>query len=73
MASELTVVHAWDAISVPHGQDVSRLVNAVPDVEIREIHTAMRGVFKRMKTNLIKEGVYPDNLPKRSSTTTSTA
>lgn len=40
-------------------------MNALPDVEIKEIHAAMIGVFKRMKANLIREGIFPDKLPKR--------
>jgi len=42
------------------------MVNAVPEIEIKEIHVAMEGVFKRMKENLIAEGIFPDKLPKRS-------
>ncbi|CAN0450796.1 unnamed protein product [Scytosiphon promiscuus] len=47
-------------------QDVSKMVNAVPELEIKEIHEAMRGVFQRMKENLTAEGILPDKLPKRS-------
>ncbi|CAM9157225.1 unnamed protein product, partial [Laminaria digitata] len=46
--------------------DVSKMVDALPDVEIKEIHDAMVGVFERMKENLLAEGVLPDNLPKRA-------
>lgn len=42
------------------------MVDALPDVEIKEIHDAMVGVFERMKENLLAEGVLPDNLPKRA-------
>ncbi|CAN0129404.1 unnamed protein product [Ascophyllum nodosum] len=45
--------------------DVSHMVNALPDVEIKEIHVAMAGVFERMKANLLAEGIIPDKLPKR--------
>lgn len=55
---------------VPHvfflSQDVSKMVNAVPEIEIKEIHVAMEGVFQRMKENLTAEGILPDKLPKRS-------
>lgn len=46
--------------------DVSRMVNALPDVEIKEIHVAMVGVMQRMKVNLIADGIIPDKLPKRA-------
>jgi len=46
--------------------DHTKLCAALPDVEIKEIHVAMEGVFQRMKINLEKEGIWPDNLPKRS-------
>ena len=39
--------------------DCSKLVNALPDVPIPEIHDAMRQCFKRMKTNLDKQGWKP--------------
>ncbi len=45
--------------------DHTKLVGALPDVEILEIHDAMEQVFQRMRVNLEKEGVWPDNLPKR--------
>jgi len=45
--------------------DHDKLVAAVPDIHINEIHVAMEGVFKRMRENLEKEGIWPDNLPKR--------
>ena len=47
-------------------QDVSQMVDAFPDLEIKEIHVAMVGVFERMKANLLAEGILPDNLPKRA-------
>lgn len=46
--------------------DHTKLVNALPDVEILEIHEAMERVFQRMRVNLEREGVWPDNLPKRA-------
>jgi len=36
-----------------------KFVSALPDIEILDIHTAMHGVFKRMKENLLKEGDLP--------------
>lgn len=42
------------------------MVDALPDLEIKEIHDAMVGVFERMKVNLTAEGILPDNLPKRA-------
>lgn len=45
--------------------DHTKLVNALPDVEILEIHDSMERVFQRMRVNLEKEGIWPDNLPKR--------
>jgi len=35
------------------------------ECEVNEIHVACEKVFIRMKENLTKEGVYPDNLFKR--------
>jgi hypothetical protein len=46
--------------------DHTKLVNALPDVEILEIHEAMERVFQRMRANLEREGVWPNNLPKRA-------
>eukprot|EP00752_Nemacystus_decipiens_P016566 g14806.t1 len=46
--------------------DVSKMVNAMPELEIKEIHVAMEGVFQRMKENLTAEGILPDKLPKRA-------
>jgi 3,5-epimerase/4-reductase len=46
--------------------DHEKLTAALPDVPIDEIHVAMEKVFQRMRVNLEKEGVWPDNLPKRA-------
>lgn len=46
--------------------DHTKLVNALPDVYIPEIHESMEKVFQRMRVNLEKEGIWPDNLPKRA-------
>ena len=46
--------------------DHVKLVSAVPDLVINEIHVAMEGVFQRMRQNLERDGTYPDNLPKRT-------
>jgi len=46
--------------------DHSKLCEALPDVEIPEIHVSMERVMQRMKINLEAEGVWPDNLPKRA-------
>jgi hypothetical protein len=43
-----------------------KLVSALPDVVIPEIHEAMENVFKRMRVNLEAEGIWPDKLPKRA-------
>jgi hypothetical protein len=45
--------------------DHTKLVAALPDVPIMEIHDSMEKVFQRMRVNLEKEGIWPDNLPKR--------
>jgi dTDP-4-dehydrorhamnose reductase len=45
--------------------DHTKLCDALPDVHFNDIHTAMHGVMKRMKENLEKDGIWPDNLPKR--------
>ncbi len=45
--------------------DHNKLCNALPDIHIDDIHTAMHGVMKRMKENLEKDGIWPNNLPKR--------
>jgi len=47
--------------------DHHKLVNALPDVHIPEIHESMEKVFQRMRVNLEREGVWPDKLPKRSN------
>jgi len=47
--------------------DHTKLVHALPDVHIPEIHESMEKVFQRMRVNLEKEGVYPDKLPKRAN------
>ncbi|KAG5183289.1 hypothetical protein JKP88DRAFT_182955 [Tribonema minus] len=39
--------------------DCNKLVDALPGVEINEIHVAMEGVFARMRANLEKEGNFP--------------
>lgn len=46
------------------------MVDALPDIEIKEIHEAMVGVFKRMKKNLTAEGIIPDKLPRRAPIST---
>lgn len=48
--------------------DHTKLVNALPDIDIPEIHVSMERVFQRMRVNLEKEGILPDNLPKRQRT-----
>lgn len=46
--------------------DHTKLVNALPDVEILEIHEAMDRCFQRMRDNLQREGVWPDKIWKRA-------
>jgi dTDP-4-dehydrorhamnose reductase len=46
--------------------DHEKLVAAMPDVHIPEIHESMEQVMIRMKANLQAEGVWPEGLPKRS-------
>ena len=46
--------------------DHTKLCAAIPDVQIDEIHVAMEKVFQRMRVNLEKEGIWPDNVPKRA-------
>jgi hypothetical protein len=46
--------------------DHTKLVNALPDVEIFEIHEAMERVFQRMRVNLEQDGTWPNNLSKRN-------
>ncbi|CAM9462498.1 unnamed protein product [Discosporangium mesarthrocarpum] len=41
--------------------DVSKLLAAVPDIKILEIHTSMKGVFERMKLNLVADGTLPES------------
>lgn len=43
------------------------MVDALPDVDIKEIHVGMVGVFERMKANLIADGILPNKLPKRAA------
>ena len=43
-----------------------KLVNALPDIKILDIHTSMDLCMQRMKINLEKEGIWPDKLPKRA-------
>ncbi len=45
--------------------DCTKLVEAVPECKINEIHVGMEEVFKRMKVNLQNEGNYPPPNPKR--------
>lgn len=42
-----------------------KLMNAIPEGMVNEIHVAMEECMKRMKVNLEKEGLWPDNLPTR--------
>jgi dTDP-4-dehydrorhamnose reductase len=46
--------------------DHTKLCQAVPEEPIDEIHVAMEKVFQRMRVNLEREGIWPDNLPKRT-------
>lgn len=46
--------------------DHTKLCAALPDVHIPEVHESMEKVFQRMRVNLEKEGVWPNNLPKRN-------
>ena len=46
--------------------DHNKLVNALPDVHIPEIHASMVEVMKRMKINLEREGIWPDKLPRKA-------
>mmetsp|Transcript_15831 Transcript_15831/g.29834 ORF Transcript_15831/g.29834 Transcript_15831/m.29834 type:complete len:316 (+) Transcript_15831:61-1008(+) len=45
--------------------DCTKLVSALPDVTIPDIHAAMEACMIRMKANLEAEGVWPDNLPRK--------
>ena len=42
-----------------------KLMDAIPAGMVNEIHVAMEECMKRMKVNLEKEGLWPDNLPTR--------
>ena len=46
--------------------DHIKLCNALPDIQIDEIHVAMEKVFKRMIVNLTNDGSIPDKLPRRN-------
>ena len=46
--------------------DHTKLCGSMPDIHIDEIHVAMEKVFKNMRINLEAQGIWPDNLPKRS-------
>ena len=46
--------------------DTAKLVAAVPEMEIPEIHVAVEGVFKRMRSALETDPEWPNNLPKRA-------
>uniref|UniRef100_A0A6U4K2R2 RmlD-like substrate binding domain-containing protein n=1 Tax=Phaeomonas parva TaxID=124430 RepID=A0A6U4K2R2_9STRA len=43
----------------------TKLVEALPDVNIPPMLESIHGVFQRMKVNLEKEGIWPDNLPRQ--------
>jgi len=46
--------------------DHTKLCSALPDLDIPEVHVAMENAMIRMQKNLEKEGIWPDNLPKRA-------
>jgi 3,5-epimerase/4-reductase len=46
--------------------DHSKLVAALPDIHIDDIHTAMEKCMQRMRAGLEAEGNYPASLPRRS-------
>jgi len=46
--------------------ECSKLVDALPECTINEIHVACDLVFQRMKENLTADGTYPDKLFKRA-------
>ncbi|GMI26988.1 hypothetical protein TrRE_jg1845 [Triparma retinervis] len=46
--------------------DCNKLVDAVPECKINEIHEACELVFQRMKVNLTNDGTIPDKLFKRA-------
>ena len=39
--------------------ETDKIVGALPDIKINEIHVAMEGVMMRMKFNLAAEGKLP--------------
>jgi len=43
-----------------------KLTSALPDVHIPEIHESMEQVMIRMRVNLEAQGIWPDQLPKRT-------
>lgn len=45
--------------------DHAKLVAALPDMHIPEIHEAVAGCMQRMRANLEKDPSYPANIPKR--------
>jgi dTDP-4-dehydrorhamnose reductase len=45
--------------------DCTKLVEALPDLNILPIQEAIVGVFQRMRVNLENEGLIPDGLPQR--------
>jgi len=45
--------------------DESKLLAALPDVKIDDIHTAMRKVMQRMRAGLVAAGAYPGALPRK--------
>ncbi|GMI02263.1 hypothetical protein TrST_g14293, partial [Triparma strigata] len=47
--------------------ECSKLVDALPECTINEIHVACDLVFQRMKENLTADGTYPDKLFKRAN------
>ncbi|CAM9697135.1 unnamed protein product [Ectocarpus fasciculatus] len=47
--------------------DHTKLVAALPDVPIDEIHVAMEKVMHRMKANVAKDPSYPNNLPRHKA------
>lgn len=46
--------------------DHTKLVAALPDIHIDDIHTSMAKCMQRMRANLEAEGNYPECLPRRS-------
>jgi hypothetical protein len=45
----------------------AKLCGALPDIEIQEIHVAVEAVMVRMRANLERDGIWPDQLPKRTA------